>query len=87
MVFSQILKLYRNNPRITKADKDFGKRIDFKGIKHPVKLETFTKSKTKIPSAFSFLVMKIKKNIQYVYTMLWRKKIDLLFIGEGEKKH
>ena len=31
------------------------------------KLETFTKSKKRIPSALAFLVMKIKKNIQSMY--------------------
>ena len=34
----------RKPARITKADKDFAKNFDFKDIKFPEKLETFTKS-------------------------------------------
>ena len=41
MVFSQILqikaRITHQPARITKADKDFSKRIDFKNIKFPVK--------------------------------------------------
>ena len=34
-----------NPARITKADKDFAKRIDFKGIKFPVKIRDIHKIK------------------------------------------
>ena len=58
------LNVADHNPRrITKSDKDFAKRLDFKDIK----LETFTKSKKRIPFALVFLAMKIKKNIQFMY--------------------
>ena len=33
--------------KITKADKDFAKRYDFKNIKFPVKLKAFTNLKRK----------------------------------------
>ena len=39
MEFSQIYKSYNYHPaRITKADEDFAKKLDFKGIKFPVKI-------------------------------------------------
>ena len=45
--------------RITKADKDFAKKFDFKDI--------ITKLKKRIPSALVFLVMEIKKNMQSMH--------------------
>ena len=36
---------YRNPAKITKTDNKFTKNLDFKGLKHPVKSETLTKSK------------------------------------------
>ena len=59
MVFSQTLKSWRS-ARITKAEKDFVKKLDFKDIKFP-KLVTFTKLKKRIPLTLVFLVMKMKK--------------------------
>ena len=56
----------RNPARITKADKEFPKKLDFKDIKFPVKIRAITKSKNIILSALVFLVMKIKKNVQYI---------------------
>ena len=69
--------------RITKADKYFAKKFDFKDIKCPEKLETFTKFKKKrISSTLAFFffvflflfcffvffsVMKIRKSIQFMY--------------------
>ena len=43
--------------RVTIADKDFSKRIDFKDIKFP----------ERIPLALVLLVMKVKKIIQSIY--------------------
>ena len=56
-----------NAARITKADKELVKRFDFKDITFPEKLEIITRSKKIIRSALVFLVMKIKKNIQFMY--------------------
>ena len=56
--------------RITKADRDFAKKFDFKEIKFPVKIrdtQKIQKKKKIIPLAFAFLVMKIKKNIKLMY--------------------
>ena len=58
------------NPAIiTKADKDFTKKIDFKHMKFPVKVRDIHKieKKKKNPSALMFLDIKIKKNIQSMY--------------------
>ena len=57
----------RNPARITKAGKDFPKKLDFKGINLSSKLEIYTKSKRIIPSALVFLVIKIRKDIQFMY--------------------
>ena len=70
-----------NRRSITKADKNFAKRPDFKDIKFPVKIRDIHKIEKRIPSALAFLVMKIKKNIQ----SLCIKTCCLLLIGEGEK--
>ena len=55
-----------HNPRrITKTDQPFAKRLDFKDIKFPVKTRDIRKiKKKKNPSA---LVMKIRKNVQFMY--------------------
>ena len=51
-----------HNPRrITKADKDFAKRLDFKDIKFPVKIRDIHKIEKKIILlALALLVMKPK---------------------------
>ena len=73
----------QNRRRITKAAKDFAKKIDFKGIKFPVIIRYIQRIGKRIPSTLVFLVMKIKKNIQSIY----QKQIDLLLIGKERKKH
>ena len=57
-----------HNPRrITKYDKDFAKRFDFKDIKFPVKIRDIHKSKKRIPSPLVSFAMKIKKKFQSMY--------------------
>ena len=59
-----------HNPRrITEADKDFVKKLDFENIKFPVKIRDIHKmeKKKRIPPALAFLVVKIRKNIQFMY--------------------
>ena len=46
--------------RITKAGKDFAKRLDFKDIKFPVKTRDIHKIEKGILLALAFLVMKTK---------------------------
>ena len=48
--------------RITKDNKDFTKRLEFKDIKFQSKLETFTELKKRIPSALVILAM-YQKNV------------------------
>ena len=54
----------------TKAGKDFAKTLDFKDMNFPVKItdiHKIKKQKKKFISTFALLVMKIKKNIQFMY--------------------
>ena len=64
--------------RITKADKDFANRLDFKDIKFPVKvrkLEIYTKLKKKKNSiGISVSGFENKKNIQFIYKKNAAKK-------------
>ena len=53
--------------RITKADKDFAKKLDFKDLKFPVKVKDIHKIEETNPSPLVFLIMKIKKNMQSIY--------------------
>ena len=76
--------------RMTKCDKGFGKRLDCKCIKLPVKIRDIQKieKKPRIPLILLLLVMKIRKNIQFMHTkMLWKKHVDLLLIGEEDNRH
>ena len=57
----------QNPRRITKADKDFGKRLVLNTQNFQSKLETFTNSEKRIPLALAFLVMEIRKNVQSMY--------------------
>ena len=82
-----------NSRRITKADKDFAKRFDFKDKKLPVKARDIQKiEKKKILLGLAFLVvkfeiLKVKFPISVSKICFEDKHIDLLLIGEGEKKH
>ena len=53
--------------RITKNDKDFARRFNFKDIKFPVNITDIHKIKKRIPLALAFLVMKISRHIQSMY--------------------
>ena len=66
-------------PRITKADKDFAKTLDFKNINFPVKIRDIHKIENKNPSALAFLVMKIRKGIQSMYQENVAKKNMLTY--------
>ena len=63
-----------NHPaRIPKADKDFAKKLDSKDIQFRAKVKVRdvrkinNNKKKKVPSELVFLVMKIRKNIQFMY--------------------
>ena len=51
----------RNPANITKANKEFTKKLDFKDIKFPVKIRDIQKIEKRILSALVFLTMKITK--------------------------
>ena len=71
-----------HSPRkITQADKDFAMRLDFKDIKFPVKVRDIpkTEKKNRNPSTLVFLVMKIRKNIQFMYQKSVVKKNMLIY--------
>ena len=65
-----------HSARITKADKDFAKKVDFKYIKFPAKI---TELKKRIPSAFVFLARQINKNIQSMHQKNVVKKNMLIY--------
>ena len=73
---------------ITKAGKDFLKRLAFKGIKFPVKIRDIYKiEKKKIPSALVFFGYENKeKHLIYISQQCCEEKhFDLLLIGEENK--
>ena len=69
----------RNPARITKADKDFAKELDFKDIQFPFKVRDINKIGKKIPLVLVFLVLKIRKNIQFMYQKNIVKKNMLIY--------
>ena len=66
------------------ADRDFAEKLDFKGVKFPVKIWGIHKIEKRLPSALVFLAMKIKKNNDSVYKKK-QKNVDLLLIQEGKR--
>ena len=56
-----------NQRRIATFDIDFAKRLDFKDMKFPVKTRDIYKIEKSVPLALVFLVMKIRKNIHFMY--------------------
>ena len=89
MVFGQILNPADHHPaRITKADKDFAYRLDFKDITFSVKTRDIYKILKKISigiSVFSY-ENKVKHPIYVSNKCCEDTHVDLLLIGEGEKK-
>ena len=54
-------------PRITKADIEFAKKRDFRNIELPIKIRDIYKTKKRTSLALAVLVIKIRKNIQFMY--------------------
>ena len=69
----------QSRKRITKAYRDFTKKLDFKDIKFPVKVRDIHKIEKRIPLALVFLVMKIGRNIQSMYQKNVAKKNMLIY--------
>ena len=76
--------------RITKAEKYFTKRLDFKDIKFPVKprdSHKIEKKKNSIGISVFGNGNKVKYQIYLSKKCCEDKNVDLLFTGEEEKKH
>ena len=69
----------RSPAKITKSDKDFSKKLDFKEIKFPVKIRDIHKIEKIESSALVFLVLKIRTNIQFMYQKDIAKKNMLIY--------
>ena len=79
----------RTPARITKADKEFAKKLDFKDIKFPVKLRDIHKIEKKNSMGISgFGYENKEKHPTYISKRCCEEKhIDLLLIGEEIKRH
>ena len=75
--------------KITKAEKDLARKLDFKDIKFPVKIRDIHKIKKHNFITISVLIVKIRKNTQSMYKNRCEKKSILLYfiLGEKGKKH
>ena len=74
--------------RITQADKEFGKKLAFKGIKFPVQIRDIHKIEKKNFNGISVFVYENKeKHSIYVSKKREEKYVDLLLIGEEGKRH
>ena len=62
-----------------KDDKNLGKKLDFKDITFPFKIRDIHKIEKKNQSALGFLVMKIKKNIQFINQKYAAKRNMLIY--------
>ena len=78
-----------HSARVTKADTYFGKEIDFKDIKFPVKVGEFRKIETKNSIGISVFGYKNKeKHPIYVSKKCCEEKnVNLLLIEEKGKRH
>ena len=78
----------RNPARITKADKDFAKKVDFRDKKFPVKIRDIHENEKKNSIAISVFGYENKGNIQSMYHKeMLRRQACWLLIGEEGKKH
>ena len=80
---------YHNPKRITKADKDFAKKLDFKDIKCPVNVRDIHKIEKK--NSIGIRVFGYENKEKYpIYVSkncCEEKHVDLLLIGEEGKRH
>ena len=77
--------------RITKCDKDFSEQLDFKDLKFPVKIIDIHKIKKNKKNSIGISVLgyenKEKHPLYVSKKCCENKHVDLLLIGEGQKKH
>ena len=84
------LNLANHHPaRITKLDKDFAKTLDFKDIKFSFKIRDIHKTEKKNSIGITVFGHENKeKHPIYVLKQCCEEKhVDLLLLGDGEKKH
>ena len=74
---------------ITKADKGFAKKLNFKDIKFPVKVRDIHKSEKKysIPISVFGYENKLKYPIYVSKKCCEEKHVDLLLVGKEGKRH
>ena len=86
-MFSPILTSYRSLPTITKCDKDFAEKLDFKDIKSPIKVRDIHKIEKKNSISISVFGYQIKeKHPIYVSKIRCEEKdVDLLLVEEKGK--
>ena len=90
MEYSRYLNPSNHHPaRITKAGKDFAKRLDFKDIKFPVKIRDINKIEKKNSIGISVFGYGNKENHPiYITKKCYKEKhVDLLLVGEEGKRH
>ena len=78
-----------NPKRIIKTDTDFAKKLDFKGINFPVKIRDSHTLEKKNSIRISIFGYENKERYQIYASKKCceEKHVDLLLIGEGEKKY
>ena len=94
MVFSQLLESWKSHlAEITKTDKEFAKKLDFKDIKFPVKIRDIRKIE-KYFINWNFIDTNVfgHENKEKYPSYIWKqcckeKHVDLLLIGEEGKRH
>ena len=88
-VWSDLHPAAHNPTRITKADKGFSKRIDFKDIELPVKVRDLHKIEKK--NSVGILVISVTKKLK-IFTVYIKKicseykHVNLLMIGKKDKR-
>ena len=86
-MFSPILTSYRSSPRITKCDKDFAKKLDFKDIKFPIKVRDIHKIEKKNSISINVFGYQIKEKhpIHVSKIRCEEKDVGLLLVEEKGK--
>ena len=74
-----IKKKKKKKKKVRKDDKVFAEKRDFKDIKFSAEIRNIHKIEKIILLALLFLVMKIRKNIQFMYQKNFMKKNMLIY--------
>ena len=86
IVFKHLNPVDHHPERIRKIDKDFVRKLDFKGLKFPVKIRDIHKIEKKCTS-FSVFGYEDKENFPIYFSKnTFKRHVDLLLIEE-DKSH